>query len=135
MVLWLKHRETLAKHTPQQEKYFSDILYNALTSIYANFNIKRWITQSEDTFSYLGFTQIFDTADKLYNIIKDKTVKTTEELLQHMLDTRNINAIAPYLTLVLAMYRITIENNTQEALKTIPPYNIFSQHTQKPIIC
>jgi hypothetical protein len=132
MALWLKHRETLAKHTPQQEKYFSDILYNALTSIYANFNIKRWITQSEDTFSYLGFTQIFDTADKLYNIIKDKTVKTTEELLQHMLDTRNINAIAPYLTLVLAMYRITIENNTQEALKTIPTDNIKKPEPPSP---
>jgi hypothetical protein len=51
MALWLKHRENLAKHTPRQEKYFSDILYNALTSIYANFNIKRWIAQSEDTFS------------------------------------------------------------------------------------
>jgi hypothetical protein len=132
MALWLKHRETLAKHTPQQEKYFSDILYNALTSIYANFNIKRWIAQSEDTFSYLGFTQIFDTADKLYNIIKDKTAKTTEELLQHMLDTRNINAIAPYLTLVLAMYRITIENNTQEALKTIPTDNIKKPEPPSP---
>jgi len=132
MALWLKHRETLAKHTPQQEKYFSDILYNALTSIYANFNIKRWITQSEDTFSYLGFTQIFDTANELYNIIKDKTAKTTEELLQHMLDTHNINAIAPYLTLVLAMYRITIENNTQEALKTIPTDNIKKPEPPSP---
>jgi hypothetical protein len=138
--LWFKHRMTLIKPT-QSDKYLSDILYDTLTNIYNNFDIKRWINEASFTSITPLISEIFQHADKFYSIMKtyaSKELKHPENLKTNILQFLTnqymtyINYAKAYLILTLTMYRFIIENNKEETLKILITDNIKKPEPLSP---